>query len=333
MAADEPDRRIAAILAADMVGFSRLMGVDEIGTLTRLANARRDVVDPAISKHRGRIFKLMGDGMLVEFPSAVLALRCALEIQNTLGEQNRDRAADEQVVLRIGVHQGEVILLDGDLLGDGVNLAARLEPLAEPGGICISGRVYEDATGKMTIAAEDLGERQLKNIQRPVRVLRLPPPGQSVLPTPAPPARPPQAVVPTWRAPADPADESERTMVRVSPALTHMLIVNAPEGPHRHLPLDRSPLTIGRAASCGLVLDGTDISRTHCQIELRGAVATLVDRNSTNGTFLNGKRVQAPTPLEPGASIVVGGHTITYERVAARPPVSDETMLRRSAAG
>ena len=334
MAADEPDRRIAAILAADMVGFSRLMGVDEIGTLTRLADARRDVVDPAISKHRGRIFKLMGDGMLAEFPSAVLALRCAMEIQNTLGEQNRDRAADEQVVLRIGVHQGEVILLDGDLLGDGVNLAARLEPLAEPGGICISGRVYEDATGKMTIAAEDLGERQLKNIQRPVRVLRLPPPGQSVPPTL--PARPPQAFAPAfapaWRAPAEPAEESERTMVRVSPGLTHMLIVNAPEGPHRHLPLDRSPLTIGRAASCGLVLDGTDISRTHCQIELRGAVATLVDLNSTNGTFLNGKRVQAPTPLEPGASIMVGGHTITYERVAARPPVSDETMLRHSAA-
>ena len=333
MAADEPDRRIAAILAADMVGFSRLMGVDEIGTLTRLADARRDVVDPAISKHRGRIFKLMGDGMLAEFPSAVLALRCAMDIQHALGEQNRDRAADEQVVLRIGVQQGEVILLDGDLLGDGVNLAARLEPLAEPGGICISGRVYEDATGKMTIAAEDLGERQLKNIQRPVRVLRLPPPGQPVPTAPSPAPRPPQAFAPAWRAPADPGEESERTMVRVSPATMHMLIVNAPEGPHRHLPLDRSPLTIGRAASCGLVLDGTDISRTHCQIELRGAVATLVDLNSTNGTFLNGKRVQAPTPLEPGASIVVGGHTITYERVAARPPASDETMLRHSAAG
>jgi len=122
-------------------------------------------------------------------------------------------------------------------------------------------------------------------------------------------------------------------MVRIAPGLTHMLVVNAPAGPHRHLPLDRSPLTIGRAASCGLVLDGTDISRTHCQIELRGAIATLVDLNSTNGTFVNGKRVQAPTPLEPGASIVVGSHTITYERVAARPTVSDETMLRRSATG
>ena len=326
MAADEPDRRIAAILAADMVGFSRLMGVDELGTLNRLSAVRRDVVDPTISKHRGRIFKLMGDGLLAEFPSAVLALRCAMDIQRDLGERNHDVAADEQVVLRIGVHQGEVILLDGDLLGDGVNLAARLEPLAEPGGICISGRVYEDSTGKMTIAAEDLGERQLKNIQRPVRVLRLPPPGRPV---------PPAALsltAPAWRAPADPADESERTVVRLSPGLLHMLVVNAPDGLHRHLPLDRTPLTIGRAASCGLVLDGADVSRTHCQIELRDGAATLMDLNSTNGTFLNGSRLRAPTMLEPGAAIKIGNHTVTYERVPARPLVADETMVRHSLA-
>jgi len=160
-------RRLAAILAADMVGFSRQMGADEAGTLARLAALRADVLDPLLAAHQGRLFKTMGDGFLAEFSSAVQAVSCALAVQARLAEQV------DGVRLRIGIHQGDVVVQGEDLMGDGVNIAARLEPLAEPGGICISARVREDITGKLTITADDLGPQDLKNIVQPVQAFRL----------------------------------------------------------------------------------------------------------------------------------------------------------------
>jgi adenylate cyclase len=166
-------RRLAAILAADVVGFSKLIGEDETGTLTALREIRTEIVNPVLAEHGGRIFKLMGDGMLAEFPSAVQALRAAIAIQEGLANRNAEALQRKAVEVRIGVHQGDIIVEGTDLLGDGVNIAARLEALAEPGGICMSGRVQEDAAGKIALQAQDLGDQNLKNITRPVRAYRV----------------------------------------------------------------------------------------------------------------------------------------------------------------
>src|SRR5262249_53012152 len=153
--------------------YSRLMGADDEGTLAQLNAHRQALVDPKVSEHRSRIVKTTGDGMLVEFASVVDALRFAVEVQRGMAERNADVAQDKRIEFRIGIHQGDVIIERGDIFGDGVNVAARLEGLAEPGGICISSRVHEDAEGKLEITFEDAGEQQLKNIARAVRVYRV----------------------------------------------------------------------------------------------------------------------------------------------------------------
>ncbi|MGE0260486.1 MAG: adenylate/guanylate cyclase domain-containing protein, partial [Alphaproteobacteria bacterium] len=164
------ERRLAAILAADVAGYSRLIGDDEEGTLAALRALRREVVDPAISEHRGRVVKTTGDGLLAEFQSVLDALRCAAAVQCEIALRNAAVAAGRRIEFRIGIHQGDIVVEDGDIFGDGVNIAARLEGLAEPGGICVSSRVQEDAAGRLDLAFEDLGDQQLKNIARPVRV-------------------------------------------------------------------------------------------------------------------------------------------------------------------
>ena len=172
MAEERVQRRLAAILAADVAGYSRLIGMDEEGTLSRLRALRRDVIDPKIDEYQGRIVKTTGDGLLAEFASVVEAFRCAVEIQNELAERNADVRAEQGIALRMGINVGDVVVEGGDIYGDGVNVAARLEGLADPGGICISARVQEDVRGKVEAIFEDLGEQQLKNIAWPVRVYR-----------------------------------------------------------------------------------------------------------------------------------------------------------------
>jgi TolB-like protein/class 3 adenylate cyclase len=166
-------RRLAAILAADVVGYSRLIGADEKGTLDRLRSIRADVIDPMVDQHHGRIVKTTGDGLLVEFGSVVDALRCATEWQASMGERNGPMPADTRTEFRIGINVGDVVVEGDDIFGDGVNVAARLEALAEPGGICVSARVQEDAAGRLDLTFEDLGEQSLKNIARPIRVYRV----------------------------------------------------------------------------------------------------------------------------------------------------------------
>jgi adenylate cyclase len=163
------ERRLAAILAADVVGYSRLIGADEEGTLSRLKAHRAELIDPKIAEHQGRIVKTTGDGLLAEFSSVVDALRCAAEIQTAMAESNTPRPTDKRIDLRIGINVGDIVIEDGDIFGDGVNVAARLEGLAEPGGVCVSARVHEDAAGKLNIPFRDLGEQRLKNIARPIR--------------------------------------------------------------------------------------------------------------------------------------------------------------------
>src|SRR6267142_2014010 len=167
------ERRLAAILAADVAGYSRLMGEDEEGTLAALKAIRNELIDPGIAEHHGRIVKTTGDGLLVEFQSVVDAVRCAVEVQRAMAERNAVVPTEKRIEFRFGIHQGDIIVEDGDIFGDGVNLAARLEGLAEPGGICVSGRVRADAAGRVDVAFDDLGKQSLKNIARPLRVYRV----------------------------------------------------------------------------------------------------------------------------------------------------------------
>ena len=166
-------RRLAAILAADVAGYSRLMGADEEGTLERLKALRRELIDPKIAEHKGRLVKTTGDGLLVEFPSVVDAVRCAVAVQQAMPERDTGVAADTRIELRIGINLGDVIVEGDDLYGDGVNIAARIEALADAGGVFVSNTVHDHVRDRLPFVFDDLGEQQVKNIVRPVRVFRV----------------------------------------------------------------------------------------------------------------------------------------------------------------
>ena len=162
-------RRLAAIVAADVAGYSRLMGLDEVGT-ARTLREHRAVTDALVAKHGGRLVKSTGDGVLLEFPSVVDAVECAVAVQAVMAERNEGVPADRRMLFRIGINLGDILIEGDDILGDGVNVAARLEGIAEPGGICISSSAYDQVRGKVAVEFADLGEQRLKNIDRPVRV-------------------------------------------------------------------------------------------------------------------------------------------------------------------
>jgi class 3 adenylate cyclase len=170
MAEARVERRLAAILAADVAGYSRLMSIDEEGTLAALKAYRRELIDPKIAEYHGRIVKTTGDGALVEFASAVDAVRCAMEIQRTLTERTAAIPENRRIEFRIGINVGDIIIDHGDIFGDGVNVAARLEGIAEAGGICISHQVLDQVEGKLDLGFRELGRQNLKNIARPVEV-------------------------------------------------------------------------------------------------------------------------------------------------------------------
>src|SRR5450631_2684411 len=191
-------RKIAAILAADVVGFSRMASADEDRTLARLRALRADLIDPIIASQNGRVFKRTGDGALVEFRSVVEAVRCAISVQIAMAERNVGTPEDQRIVFRIGVHLGDVVEeSDGDLMGDGVNIAARLEGIAEPGAICLSEDAYRQVKGRLDLAITDLGPTALKNITEPVRAYSV----EVGVPTQAKPAEPVTPVTPAAPTP------------------------------------------------------------------------------------------------------------------------------------
>jgi class 3 adenylate cyclase len=214
LASKRLDRRLSAVLAADVAGYGRLVGADEEGTIGQLKAHRAALFDAKLAEHNGRLVKTTGDGLLAEFASVVDAMRCAVDVQRGMVARNAQVPEDKRIEFRIGVHVGDIIVEDDDIFGDGVNVAARLEGLAEPGGICVSARVQEDAEGRLDVGFTDEGEQQLKNIARPVHVYRVAldgaetaPGAKAVAPAPgtvAVPDMPSIAVLPFQNMSADP---------------------------------------------------------------------------------------------------------------------------------
>jgi adenylate cyclase len=203
------ERRLTAILAADVAGYSRLVAADEEGALAQVASHLRDVIQPAVEDHGGQVIKTTGDGVLAAFASVVSALQCAIRIQSAMAERNAGAAPGKRIDFRMGLHAADVVIQGGDIFGDGVNVAARLETMADPGGICVSGRVQEDTQGRIEVAFEDLGEQTVKNIPRPVRTFRVLMDGAAPVAEPRLelPAKPSIAVLPFQDRSGDPEQE------------------------------------------------------------------------------------------------------------------------------
>lgn len=293
------ERRLTAVLAADVAGYSRLMGIDEEGTLARLKSVRKALVDPIIAKYRGRIVKTTGDGMLVEFFSAVDAARGAIEVQRGMAEQNASVPQDERIELRIGIHVGDIIIDDSDIFGDGVNVAARLEGISEPGGICISDDAYRQIRGKVEILFDNMGPQSLKNISEPLQSWRVRLTGQiasaiqSGLAVSQPqalafPDKPSIAVLPFQNMSADPEQEyfADGMVEDIITALSRLrgLLVIARNSTFAYKGLSPDIRQVGRELGVRYVLEGS-VRKSNNRIRITSQLIDVV-----NGSHLWAER-------------------------------------------
>jgi adenylate cyclase len=252
-------RKIAAILVSDVVGYSRLAGADEDRTLSRLRGLRSDLIDPAIAAHHGRVVKSTGDGALVEFRSVVDAVRCAIEVQTAMVERNAGVPLERQIVFRIGIHLGDVVEeSDGDLMGDGVNIAARLEGIAEPGTICLSEDAYRQVKGRLDLAVTDLGPTALKNIAEPVRAYSL----QVGVPAVAKPATQPRPPDPEKRSMLAPLVAGIVALVVVAGGTGYFLVGNRPAPVAATAPAEAAHLSLVVLPLTSLAMRARTISPT-----------------------------------------------------------------------
>jgi len=291
MASDQVRRKLAAILAADIAGYSRLMGADEAGTLARLKEYRRELIDPKNKQYRGRVVKTTGDGILIEFPSVVDAVSCAIEVQQGMLKRNADIPKEKRIEFRVGVNLGDVIVDGRDLYGDGVNIAARLEGVAEPGGICISETVLNHTRGKIAFDVEDLGEQTLKNIAQPVQTYRVvlnsgqeptvPQPQVSILTLPD---KPSIAVLPFQNMSGDPEQEyfSDGVVEEIITALSRFrqLFVIARNSSFAYKGKSPDIRQVGRELGVRYVLEGS-VRKAANRLRITGQ---LID--SSTGTHL-----------------------------------------------
>jgi adenylate cyclase len=327
-------RRLAAILAADVAGYSRLMGADEEGTLERLKALRRELVDPKIAEHKGRIVKTTGDGLLVEFASVVDAVRCAVAVQQAMPERNTAAAADNRIELRIGINLGDVIVEGDDLYGDGVNIAARIEALADAGGVFVSNTVHDHVRDRLPFVFEDLGEQQVKNITRPVRVYRVRDPGaKSPLAPPLPlPDKPSIAVLPFANLSGDPEQEyfADGMVEEIITALSRIrwLFVIARNSSFTYKGQAVDVKQVGRELGVRYVLEGS-VRKGGNRVRI---TAQLID--ATNGTHLWADRfdglLEDIFDLQDKVAVSVAGVVEPALQVAetarsARRPTSDLT--------
>ena len=302
------ERRLAAIVAVDVVGYSRLMGADEVGTLRALGAQRRELVDPTIAARRGRIVKTTGDGLLVEFPSAVEAVACAISIQQRIALRNKGVAQDKRLIFRIGINVGDIISEGGDIFGDGVNVAARLESLCEPGGLCISRAVRDQVRDKLPVTFDDLGERQVKNIVRPVRAFGLS--AEAITATPelpsqetAPGGRSRLWVIPVLIAVILAAGGATWWIVRAPP-----LVVTQPFGPTAI-----SPLPIGAARASVAVVPfealgaegGSDYFTDGLTEDIISALGRFRDLSVMSLGAVFAYKGKHPPPMEVGRNLKV----------------------------
>jgi class 3 adenylate cyclase/TolB-like protein len=343
-------RRLAAILAADVAGYSRLIGADEEGTLERLKALRRELVDPKIAEHHGRIVKTTGDGMLVEFASVVDAVRCAVAVQQAMPERNTGIGAQSRIELRIGINLGDVIVVGDDLYGDGVNIAARIEVLADAGGVFVSNTVYDHVRDRLPLDFEDLGEQQVKNIARPVRVYRVrpesphpsPPPlaGEGSAPRarvggPEPPAlalpdKPSIAVLSFQNISGDPEQEYfvDGIVEEIITALSRIrwLFVIARNSSSTYKGQAIHVRQVGRELGVRYVLEGS-VRKSGNQVRITtqlidiGAMMALIDRAlGLNPSFARGWDISAALRLKAGESDLAIGHAETSLRLSPRAP-------------
>lgn len=321
-------RKLAAIIAADVVSYSRLMGVDEAETLAALKTHRRDLIDPNIAEHQGRIVKTTGDGLLIEFPSVIEAVQCAVEVQRAMQERNSDVPTDHRIEFRVGINLGDIIIDGDDIYGDGVNVAARLEGLAEANGICVSRVVHDQVRDKLGLGFEDLGERQLKNIARPVRVFRIATPDiglrtQSANPTLAIPDKPSIAVLPFTNISRDPEQDyfADGMVEDIITALSHF----------------KALFVIARNSSFTYKGRAVDVKLVGRELGVRYVLEGSV-RKSANRVRITGQLVDTATGVHLWANRFDGGlgdifdlqDQVTESIVGAIAPAVEKAEIERA---